>query len=351
MEALTPGPTDRCGEAGAALALCEVPGLGPARIRRLIDQHGSATAVLEARGAIAPHSQADLPGDTRLVTYGSAGYPERLHRLHDPPTVLWVQGPLPLDAARSVAIVGTRRATAGGRSLARTIAAELAESGVRIISGLAQGIDAEAHRGALDVGGETIGVLGSGLNFEYPRVNRILYAALRARGALVTEFAPAERPRPHQFPRRNRIVAALSDAVLVVQAGERSGARITAMHAADIGVDVLACPGQVGLPASVGCHSLLKDGAGIVTSAADVMEALSWPALPPAPACRALEDDATVGDAGTRAILRRLREGQASLEQLIPLAGDTGQALASLGRLEALGLVRAAPGARFETVS
>lgn len=351
METLTPGPTDRCGEAAAALALCDVPGLGPARIRRLIDDHGSAALALEARGGIGSQSQADLPRDTRLVTYGSAGYPERLHRLHDPPTVLWVQGPLPLDGARSVAIVGTRRATAGGRSLARTLSAELAASGVRIVSGLAQGIDAEAHRGALDAGGETLAVLGSGLDFEYPRVNRNLYSALRSRGALVTEFPPTERPRPHQFPRRNRIVAALSDAVLVVQAGARSGARITAMHAADIGVDVLACPGQVGLPASVGCHSLLKDGAGVVTCAADVMEALSWPGLPPAVGRRAPEDDVAVEDAGTAAILSRLREGQASLDELIRLAGDTGSALASLGRLETLGLVRAAPGARYETVS
>jgi DNA processing protein len=351
MEALTPRQADRQREVDAALTLCAIPGFGPATIRRLIDHHGSASSALKAHGETTGEAVADVSPGSRLLTYGSAGYPERLHRLHHPPIVLWVQGPLPVDAARAVAIVGTREATAGGRTLAHRISSELAASGVRIVSGLARGIDAAAHRGALDAGGETIGVLGSGLNFEYPRANRFLYAELRSRGALVTEFPPAERPRPHQFPRRNRIVAALCDAVLVVQAGERSGARITAMHAADIGVDVLACPGQVGLPASAGCHSLLRDGAGIVTCAADVMEALSWPGARSVVESRGHEADAITGGAETRTILARLREGQSSLDQLIQLVGDPGQTLASLGRLEALGMVRAASGARFEMIS
>ena len=347
METVRSGRPDSGLETGAALALCELPGLGPATVRRLIDEHGSASAALEARGVRARDARAELPAHVRLVSYGSAGYPERLCRLHDPPIVLWARGPLPLDAPRSVAIVGTREATAGGRSLAHRISSELAASGVRIVSGVARGIDAAAHRGALDAGGETVGVLGSGLNYEYPRVNRSLYSDLRSRGALVTEFRPTERPRPHQFPRRNRIVAALCDAVLVVQAGAGSGARITAAHAADIGVDVLACPGQIGLPASVGCHDLLRDGAGIVTCAADVMEALSWGRSPPDAGGPFVEGMG--GEA--RAILGRLAEGQATLDQLIELVGDTGTTLSSLGRLEALGFVRTAPGARFETVA
>lgn len=345
METLNPPDHDSREEQTAALTLCDVPGLGPVRIRHLIDRHGSARAALKALGRV-PAS--DYPGPTRgrLVTYGSAGYPARLTRLHDPPIILWIEGPLPVDAARSVAIVGTRRATGGGRAIARRIASDLAAAGVRIVSGLARGIDAAAHAGALEANGETVGVLGSGLDFEYPGASRSLYGKLRARGALLTEFAPDVPPRPHQFPRRNRIVAALSDAVLVVQAGERSGASITAAHAADVGVEVLACPGAIGLAVSAGCHALLRDGAGVVTCAGDVMEALAWPA---AMQTGDVSHGAQVAaGAHSRVVLERLCEGQASLEQLARLVGSPAGALAAVGELEALGMVRSGSGAQFE---
>jgi len=374
VEALTPVAFSVSKEIGAALALAETQGIGPATVRLLVDRNGSALAALErapdsldvpdkvrlefARaenrepflrraGRLAALAQRQLPPDARMLSYRGPGYPARLNRLHSPPSVLWAQGPLPIAAPRAVAIVGTRSATEAGRRLAYRISKELAQAGTRVVSGLAGGIDSEAHRGALAAGGETLAVLGSGLNFEYPSLNRRLYADIRLRGLLLTEFAPTLRPAPHQFPQRNRIVAALCDAVLVVQAGVRSGARITASHALDIGVDVLACPGPVDIPASEGCHSLLKDGAGLVTSAKDVLEALGWKT-------RTTSDPETLPpavDSVAAAIVERLSEGPACLDELAGLVGDPGQAAASLGRLEAFGHVRAGPGTSFERVS
>jgi len=378
MEALTPIPFRVSKEIGAALALAEFPKLGPATVRQLVDRHGSALEALErthewsdvveqgqlefARpdnrqslvgraNQLAEQAQRQLPAGARMVSYGSPGYPAQLRRLHDPPIVLWAQGPLPIAARRAVAIIGTRAATESGRRLARRISTDLALAGVRVVSGLARGIDSAAHRGALAAGHETLAVLGSGLNYEYPYMNRSLYAELRSRGAVLTEFAPTVRPAPYQFPQRNRIVAALCDAVLVVQAGARSGARITADHALDIGVDVLACPGPVDLLVSEGCHGLLKEGAGLVTCAEDVFKALGWN-TPPSPHPGV---PFTVGDdkfdTMAEAIVARLSEGPACLDELAGLVGDSSQAAASLGRLEAFGRVRAGPGSSFERVT
>lgn len=360
METLTPPAFRVSSEIGAALALVGTSGVGPVRTRRLIDSHGSASEVLErlpapsrmsARRALrlAVEAQRQLPAGARMLSYGGPGYPERLGRLHDPPVVLWAAGPLPIAAATTVAIVGTRAATADGRRLARRVSAELASRGIRVVSGLARGIDAEAHRGALEAGGETLAVLGSGLNFEYPGLNRPLYAQLRKTGALLTEFAPTQRPAAHHFPQRNRIVAGLADAVLVVQAGLKSGARITASHAADIGVDVLACPGPVDLSASEGCHALLKDGAGMVTCVEDVLQALAWDIPQPV---RTVPDVGSGGEAGSgpdRIILDRLATNPAHLDELADLVGGAGPAAAALGRLEALGRVSAIAGSLFET--
>lgn len=378
MEALTQSLFSVSMETGAALAMVKIRGMGPATVRLLVDQYGSA---LEALGRVcdspdvpekvrlrfveaqkreplsrraerlAEQAQLLLPKGARMLSYRAPGYPAQLRRLHDPPIVLWAQGPLPIATPRSVAIVGTRSATQAGRQLAYRISADLASRGIRVVSGLARGIDSEAHRGALAAGGETTAVLGSGLKFEYPRLNRQLYADLRSRGLILTEFEPTLRPEAHHFPQRNRIVAALCDAVLVVQAGERSGARITATHALDIGVNVLACPGPVDLPASKGCHTLLKEGAGLVTSAKDVFEALHWePPFLDELASGSDENTAAV-DGVVAAIVERLAEGPACLDELARLVGGPGLAAGSLGRLEAFGRVRAGPGMSFERVS
>lgn len=358
METLTGRAVRVSPEAGAALALAGTAGLGAAKIRQLIDECGSASDALEqVRGAacrdrildVAGRAERELPPGARLLCFGTSGYPPHLTRLHDPPIVLWALGPLPAASRQAVAIVGTRAATAAGRRLAFRLSAELACRGIRVISGLAKGIDAEAHRGALEAGGETLAVLGSGLNFEYPSVNRSLYAELRRTGVLLTEFAPHVRPAAYQFPQRNRIVAGLADAVLVVQAGSRSGARITASHAQDIGVDVLACPGPVGQPSSEGCHALLKDGAGMVTCIEDVLQALAWDGPLPVPDFEA-RGPTLEGSGPDRVILDRLAAGPAVLDELADLVGGTGSAASSLGRLEARGLVAAFAGSQFEVV-
>jgi DNA processing protein len=357
-------------ELRAALALSEAPGLGPARVRVLIDRFGSAPAVLEARGSEdlpptirrlirslrpAPASRLRELGDRgiRLLAYGSGGYPEELRHLHDPPPVLYLRGPVSPPEGRGVAVVGTRRATSYGRRLAGEIASDLAESGWTVVSGLARGIDGAAHAASLRSGGSTIGVLGSGLNFTYPAVHRPLYRRMSEQGLLLSEFTPCTRPAPGLFPRRNRIIAALARAVVVVQAPARSGALITADHALDLGREVLAVPGPVGLEASVGVHRLLAAGAGVATCAADVLEALGEVGRRVAePGRRASRPGglpaADSGEEPSRPMLQRLVEGPATADELIRTTDrPVPEALALLAKLELEGILQREPDGRF----
>jgi DNA processing protein len=246
--------------------------------------------------------------------------------------------------------------------MARRLAAGLAEAGWRIVSGLARGIDAEAHRGALEAGGETVGVPGCGLGHVYPASSRDLYASLRRRGLLLTELPPGERPAPAWFPRRNRILAGLVRAVLVVQAGPRSGALITAREAAEIGVDVLAVPGRVDLAVSEGSNALIRDGAGLVARVADALDALGEVRPDPGALGRSAPRGGGVAARGVRrtteprraveaSLVRRLRAGPRHVDAL---ARETGlgiaEALAALGRLEAAGHIRGLPGGRYEAL-
>lgn len=367
----------------AALALAEVRGLGPRLARRLVDACGSPAAVLEAfasgrgvslgedlvgarRGALGgklvdrlrrlrPVPAGRLEGleraGTRVVAYGVRGYPSRLAQLYDPPVVLYLAGPVDPAEGRAVAVVGTRKATEYGRRVARELAAGLAGQGWTVVSGMARGIDGAAHRGALRAGGRTVGVLGSGLDHRFPWENRGLYAEMRQRGCLVSEFPPPEPPRAWLFPRRNRIIAALAEAVVVVQAGRRSGAMNTVDHALDLGRDVLAVPGPVGPQASAGVHRLLQEGAGLATGAEDVLRELgvalpgpaSWERAAPAGGGSAREAS------GAEAVRRRLREGPALADELASATGlPPGPALALLSRLEVEGKIRALPGGRYE---
>lgn len=364
-------------DVGALLALDSVRGVGPGVIRALVDRVGrpldalavasgapelnrrTAKSLAELVGgegaariarAAADRADAALRRGDRLLGYGCPGYPRRLARLHYPPPLLWARGPLPADAPRTVAIVGTRRATRSARDTTCELAASLAEQGIRVVSGLARGIDAAAHRGALSARGETVAVLGSGLRFRYPRENHDLYDRLNDSGLLLTEFAPALRPEPHHFPRRNRIVAALSDAVLVVQAGERSGALLTAAHGTDIGIEVFACPGDVRLEVSAGCHGLLRDGAGLVTSARDVIDLLGWSEPTAAPPKAPIPEFRLGGEHGEleRRLLDRLEAESASLDELVSMGVGTGSLAAVLTRLEVAGQVNGLPGGRYE---
>lgn len=206
-----------------------------------------------------------------LAVAGDAAYPRQLAELHSPPRVLWSRGDHGVLDAPVVAIVGTRRATRYGERVTHEIAAAFARAGVCVVSGMALGIDACAHRAALDAGGKTVAVLGTGADIAYPRAHTALHREIGARGLLLSEFPPGAKSGPGSFPRRNRIIAALASLTIVVEAPQRSGALITARDALDLGRDVAAVPGPIDSPQSVGSNNLLREGAHVLTSVGDAL--------------------------------------------------------------------------------
>ena len=210
--------------------------------------------------------------DLDLLTIQDAGYPNRLRNIYDPPCLLYVRGRLPaFDDEASIAVVGTRDCTPYGISSAEKLGYGLAAGGAVVVSGLARGVDSAALRGALRAGGTVTAVLGNGLDVVYPPENRYLYEDVAAAGALVSEYPPGTSPEARHFPVRNRIMSGLCVATLVVEAPARSGALITAGMALEQGRDVFAVPGPIDAPASVGCNRLIRDGAGLVTDAWDIL--------------------------------------------------------------------------------
>jgi DNA processing protein len=268
------------------------------------------------------------------ATVSEPGYPERLRVLHDPPLALFWSGARSdaLDwPAPSAAIVGARKASDAGLLLAQRLAGAVAEAGGVVVSGLALGIDAAAHRGALAAGGVTVAVLGCGVDVVYPRSNRAVFEQIREAGLLVSEYPPGTRPATWRFPARNRLIAALADATVVVEARARSGALITADHALDLGRDVLAVPGTPGIASAAGTNGLLKAGAGLIEGADDLCGwlGLDRPAEPP---------PLPPGD--ERLLLEALREAPASPDELVArLQLPPARAAAGLTRLELAGRV------------
>jgi DNA processing protein len=271
-------------------------GIGPVRFQRLIEICGGArgawlasdlelaTAGLERRTADSlrrlRHKTSPAAASARLRKLGIDAltllddeYPSNLRQVADPPPVLFVRGRLIVSDARAVALVGTRRATGYGYAVAERLAGDLAGAGVTVVSGLAKGIDTAAHRAALEAGGRTIAVLGNGLDQVYPPENSGLARQIveRDSGAVISEFAPAIPPDAVNFPRRNRIISGLSAGTVIIEAGERSGALITADFALEQGRDVLAVPGSIFSPVSAGTNELIKQGATPVTCATDVL--------------------------------------------------------------------------------
>ena len=208
------------------------------------------------------------------IRLGSSRFPPLLAEIPDPPRVLWFRGDLSICHKTVVAIVGARKASREGVAAAEAIAGDLARAGMVIASGLARGIDSAAHSGALDAGGTTIAVLGTGIDQVYPPENDALFARIASHGLLVTEFPPGVPPYMGNFPKRNRIISGLSRAVLVVEAAEKSGSLITARLAADQGRDVMAMPGLAAGGRNRGAHALLRDGAKLVESAVDILQEL-----------------------------------------------------------------------------
>ncbi|CAN5778081.1 DNA-processing protein DprA [soil metagenome] len=296
-----PGSSGNGDESGddavALLALRLLPGVGDLIAGRLLLAASSREEALEwvrkGRGGAPRAAREALLGDRprvvreaerlarragangiRIVGIDEPGYPTRLLHLHDPPAILFLRGRLELLGRPSVAIVGSRRSTPTGRRVAERMAQELSEEGWTVVSGLAVGIDAAAHRGAVGGAGGTVAVLGRGPDRAYPLVHADLFHRVAREGLLVSEFPPGVPAQPHNFPRRNRVLAALSSAVIVVEAEERSGALITVDHANDLGIDVMAVPGSVESPSTRGTNRLLAEGAFLVTSAADVLQLL-----------------------------------------------------------------------------
>ncbi|HRO28111.1 MAG TPA: DNA-processing protein DprA [Luteimonas sp.] len=263
--------------------------------RTLLERHGGAAAAIDAGPAAwreaglkadqlrALAGAGDVPAATvdwladpahRLLGWHDPDYPDLLRRIASPPLALFVAGDADLLWHPAVAVVGSRGPTAGGRDHARDFAAALARGGLAICSGLAAGIDTAAHEAALDVGGGTVAVLGSGIDVPYPRTNAGLYRRIVAHGVVVSEHPPGTGIRREHFPARNRIIAGLSLGTLVVEAAERSGALITARMAAEAGREVFALPGSILNPRSRGCHRLIRDGAALVESPGEVAAAL-----------------------------------------------------------------------------
>lgn len=269
----------------------------------------------------------------RRLGRGDPLYPALLEAIHDPPSELWLRGNGPSEVLRGpcVAVVGARSCSAYGRAVGRMLGRELARAGIVVVSGMARGIDGEAHRGALEAGGVTVAILGCGIDRDYPAAHADLAGRIAERGLLVSEYGPGVEPAPWRFPARNRIIAGLCAATVVVEARQRSGALITADFALEEGREVLAVPGEITSALSEGTNGLLRLGAAPATRAADVLEALG---LEP----RDFEPRA-LGVAPSR-LLERLRDGALTEDELVRASGlDPAEASAALLELELAGLV------------
>jgi len=300
-----------------------------------------------------------------ILTLEDARYPDLLRASSDPPLLLYVQGELRPEDVLSIAVVGSRRATPQGLAAARAIGRGLAESGYTVVSGMARGIDAAAHEGALEAGGRTIAVLGSGLDRIYPVEHRTLFERIASGGAALTELPFGAAPLQRNFPERNRVIAALSWATVVVEAAHGSGSLITADLAADEGRAVYAVPGTVAEPNSAGTNGLLRAGALVCRSAADVVEDLSPQVAEAARGVAAARGggsaDAHPSAPGRlrgltpdqRRVLEHLPQVRGiGVEALVEACGlAPGTLLASLLELELLGLVRRLPGPRFASAA
>jgi DNA processing protein len=307
-------------------------------------------------------------------------YPPAFRRVADPPYLLFGAGDLAALELESIAIVGTRSPTSYGKTAAKRLSADLAQAGYCIISGLARGIDSAAHEGALSVGAPTLAVLGHGIDQIYPPENRPLFDAVREGGLLLTEFPPGETPKSGNFPRRNRLIAALSRAVLVVEMGHQSGAQHTVGYALDLGKEVMAVPGSILSPVSAGTNQLIKDGARLVVSAQDVLDELRGvgetvrrlpdrqpnpaprskpsrgadPALPdlalppPDPVLPPPDPVLPLMTAEEERLLTALGKEALHVDELAHQSGGSASSvLAALLHLELRGLVCALPGKRF----
>ncbi len=363
-------------ERAAWIALALTPGVGAARLDALLAEFGSARGVLESSSsalrrvrsvtpalatALAGRSASD--GEAAVAAAGAVGgrvlvpadpeFPAALREIPEPPPVLFVRGRLDLLDRAAVAIVGSRDHTPYGAEACRAIAMHLAGAGVVVVSGMARGLDAVAHAGALDAGGATIGVLGNGLGVVYPAANAELYRRVAVDGLLLTEFPPGEKPTAGSFPRRNRLISGLARLTVVVEAALGSGAIITASAALEQGRDAAAVPGPITSRTSAACNRLIRDGAAPITELVDLhtffSEIRDWPDLGLAtPAPRALPSSLSPSE---RALAEALGEAPAHIDALTArFDRPVGLLLAQLGVLEIAGVVEQGPAGMFRRV-
>jgi len=377
-------PSDIPRDAFDLLLLERLPGVGLATVQRLVQRFGTPDRALAASNrdfaAVASGAAArartsrELRGQVEtalevaqrecmtVLTWSCPAYPGSLRHLADPPPVLFLKGRTELLDRRAVTVVGARRSTARSKDFAHRLGAALARAGCTVVSGLALGIDRAAHEGALRVGGDTVAVLGTGVDVAYPRSHAPLFRRIGERGLLVSEFLPATRAAPHHFPRRNRILAALSVATVVVEAGRKSGALITVDHALDIGREVWIVPGPIESVACEGSNRLLAEGARPVLSIPDLVRCVGGDAdrapargtsdggrprnaEPPGAAPGAKRDR---GPDVTSHVLAALADGPLTVDELASRLGlAPSEALALLTGLELHGDVERLAGMRF----
>jgi DNA processing protein len=311
-------------------------GIGPQAVRRVVEARRSLDLDAEME-------RIERAG-ARLVTWEDEDYPARLREVASAPPVLYLRGSLlPVDG-KAVAVVGTRRPTPYGQSVARDLGAALAVHGVTVVSGLARGIDAIAHRAVLEAGGRTLAVLGSGLDQIYPSEHRHLADEIEANGAVVTDYALGTPPEAANFPPRNRIISGLARTVVIVEAGEESGALITARFAADQGRDVFVVPGSIYNRASKGTNRLLQEGATPLLTPEDVLESLR----PPGRAIAAGPEAIELADPIENAVLKLLSAEPAHVDELVVQSSQPASSVtAALSFLELKGLAHHVGGMNY----
>jgi DNA processing protein len=285
----------------------------------------------------------------RLVTRTDADYPENLTHLHDPPPFLYVRGSLVPEDRLAIAIVGSRFASAYGRGVARDLAHGLTEKGITVVSGLARGIDAEAHRATIEAKGRTLAVLGSGLDIIYPNEHRSLAAEISGHGALLSEFPLGSKPDAIHFPYRNRVISGLTLGTVVVEAAENSGSLITARFALEQNREVFAVPGAITSARSRGPHKLIKDGAKLVENIGDILQEIA-PALMPATVMRTTQTALQL-EPHEALLVRIFDSDPLHVDTLIAKSGLTpARVLEVLLGLELKGIVTQLPGTHFALI-
>jgi len=320
-----------------------VMGLSPAICHKIVSQRDKV-ALEEQLSLVEKHA-------CQVITIHDSDYPERLRTIFDPPQILYVKGELPPQRELAISIVGSRRATSYGKVMSERLSRELASKGFIIISGFARGIDSVAHRGAISAGGYTIAVMGNGLNVIYPPENSKLMEEIIENGAVISEFPMTTPPLSTNFPRRNRVISGMSLGTLVIEASERSGSLITAKFALEQGREVFAVPGEISSKMSKGTNYLIKQGAALVETVDDILDALSLD-LPEMSKARKVPQaetppDIKLGD-DEQVIWNLLSQKPIHIDEIARISGLPSSKVSSiLVMLELKGIIQQLPGKQF----